>query len=67
MIYLVIYFSNLCCSLKSFTRRFNQVLVIDHVYGGINLLKCFYILTTSPTTHCKTIFIKENVLLQQLV
>jgi uncharacterized membrane protein YbaN (DUF454 family) len=43
------------CFSKSSTIRFNHVLVIDHVYGGINLLKYFNILATSPKTHHKII------------
>jgi hypothetical protein len=35
-------------------------LVIDHVHGGINLFKYFYILATNPRTHCKIISLKKN-------
>jgi len=40
---------------RSSTTKFNHVLAIDHVYGGINLLKYFYILATNPRTHCRII------------
>jgi hypothetical protein len=57
-----IYISNLCCFSRSSTRIFNHVLVIDHVYGGINLLKYFYILAINPKTHCKFISLKNKII-----
>jgi len=53
--------SNLCCSSRSSTRKFNHVLAIDHVYENINLLKYFYILATSHRTHCKIISLKKKL------
>jgi len=41
-----------------YTKKFNHVLVIDHVYGGINFSKYFYIFVKSLKTHYKNISLK---------
>ncbi len=51
-------FSNLWCFSSSFTVRFNHILVIDCVYGGINLLKYFHILARNIRTDCRIISLK---------
>jgi len=51
------------CSSRSSTRKFNHVLAIDHVYGGINFLTYFYILATSFRTHSRIITLKKKLVI----
>jgi len=47
-------FPNLWYFSKSSIRTFNHVLVIDHIWRCTSI-KIFYILGTSPRTHCRII------------
>jgi hypothetical protein len=60
-----LFFSNLWCSSKLSTRIFNHVFTIDHVYGGINLLKYFYVLVTSLKTHLKIYHLNFKILFKK--